>query len=200
VFWLLSLLIPGMRRQSSGNSFNDLNALLRSPQSRGLLFKIVGILAVFAGIWIVIVAVLSLFNAWIIVLLTAVLGMVVGFREWHSRRREGWILQGRCAACGYDLRATPERCPECGRDASLDEPIWRRMRRELEAKLARAALEEAALENAAVGDHPVILAPTPARIAQSGVKLVARTPDFDEGPIPLEPAPGERSTTMEPES
>jgi hypothetical protein len=199
-----------MRRQSSGNSFNDLNALLRSPQSRGLLFKIVGILAVFAGIWVVIVAVLSLFNAWIIVLLTAILGSVVGVREWHSRRREGWILQGRCAACGYDLRATPERCPECGRDATLDEPIWRRMRRELEAKLAKAALqaaalenaalENAALENAAVGDQPVSLAPTAARIAQSGVKLVARTPDFDEGPIPLEPAPGERSTTMEPES
>ncbi|CAN5395265.1 hypothetical protein BH09PLA1_BH09PLA1_37340 [soil metagenome] len=48
---------------------------------------------------------------WLILLATGVMP-VNWFRSTRTRKRRARL--GQCAACGYDLRATPERCPECG--------------------------------------------------------------------------------------
>jgi hypothetical protein len=49
---------------------------------------------------------------WLILIGSAV--SAVGFRKVATRRPK----PGLCPACGYELRATPDRCPECGRVAA----------------------------------------------------------------------------------
>ena len=48
----------------------------------------------------------------------AVPGLWVGLAIRRSLRRRKARINQLCAHCGYDLRATPERCPECGMVAS----------------------------------------------------------------------------------
>ena len=54
------------------------------------------------------------FPHWCLTAVFAIPPVVVGlraFRRWSRRRL------GLCLSCGYDIRASPERCPECGTPA-----------------------------------------------------------------------------------
>ena len=48
---------------------------------------------------------------WVFLLVFAILPTIYAGGRWRRRHRLRVVL---CAHCGYDLRASPDRCPECG--------------------------------------------------------------------------------------
>jgi hypothetical protein len=55
---------------------------------------------------------------WPLFVLAGGMGWRIGRRPRLLRHR---LKLGLCAACGYDVRATPERCPECGYAPGIDQ-------------------------------------------------------------------------------
>jgi hypothetical protein len=51
---------------------------------------------------------------WVVVILLGILPFLTGARIRHRKQQQSRLQRGLCTACGYDLRATPDRCPECG--------------------------------------------------------------------------------------
>ncbi len=56
---------------------------------------------------------------WALTVTTVLIPLIWLWRAHGKRRR---VNAGRCATCDYDLRATPDRCPECGTQATQGKP------------------------------------------------------------------------------
>ncbi len=51
---------------------------------------------------------------WFAAGMTSILPGIFWSRRRADRRRKRWLAERRCVVCGYDMRVTPDRCPECG--------------------------------------------------------------------------------------
>ena len=79
---------------------------------------------------------------WLLALLATPLPLWIVTRHRRALIRERRRARGQCETCGYDLRATPGRCPECGTAAPS---VWARVRSWFAGrrKVGRAGIEPA---------------------------------------------------------
>lgn len=55
-----------------------------------------------------------LINRWLVLVPLLAVAAWIARIELRCRKAMRRITYNQCVACGYDLRATPDRCPECG--------------------------------------------------------------------------------------
>jgi hypothetical protein len=66
----------------------------------------------------------TVWNSWVKIWYLAILAAILpAVWIWRLASKRKAAMQGCCVKCGYDLRATPDRCPECGTVASKKEII-----------------------------------------------------------------------------
>jgi hypothetical protein len=103
-----------------GEEIPDLHTLLNTGKESHVVVIRKGTIAVYRYSWrdpvtrqfyLVSPAPMVFIPIYVTAIITAALPAVRLTRWWRRRRRRP---EGCCRACGYDLRATPARCPECG--------------------------------------------------------------------------------------
>lgn len=60
-----------------------------------------------------------MFPHWALLVLFALLPAFAAHRFFKRRSKRFRTANGLCLRCGYDIRATPDRCPECGLETPL---------------------------------------------------------------------------------
>jgi len=142
--------------------------------------RIYAIFAGLAGIYLTCVRLMSLVGPIASVLLVGAAGAALGVVSYRRGVQRHWIQTGRCGNCGFDLRQSVLRCPECGQP--IPEELARRRRI---AASIRSAME-----------HPAQLEPpTPPQDSEATPQLPPVLIDYtpppppDLSPIPLEPEP-----------
>jgi hypothetical protein len=109
--------MPGMR--SPAQWFADLREDVREKPVYGLFVIAAGLL-ILRGLYIV-----WQLSPWAVLWIAAVVAAATGFPvetliESRDRRDQRLRDNHICLTCGYDCRATPTQCPECGHDPAVD--------------------------------------------------------------------------------